>query len=64
MSNSGILAFDGQAVSFAWKDYKDNNKSKVTTLDVAEFSRRFLLHVLSDHFVKIRHYGLLSSRNI
>jgi len=64
ISNSRIQAFDGQSVSFAWRDYKDGNKSKVMTLDVAEFSRRFLLHVLPDRFVKIRHYGLLCSRNI
>lgn len=64
ISNSRILSFDGQSVSFAWKDYKDGNKSKVMTLDVAEFSRRFLLHVLPNRFVKIRHYGLLCSRNI
>jgi len=64
ISNSRILAFDGQSVSFAWKDYKDGNKSKVMTLDTSEFSRRFLLHVLPDRFVKIRHYGLLCSRNI
>jgi len=64
ISNSRIQAFDGQSVSFAWKEYKDGNKSKVMTLDTSEFSRRFLLHVLPDRFVKIRHYGLLSSRNI
>ncbi len=64
ISNSRIQAFDGQSVSFAWRDYKDGNKSKVMTLDVAEFSRRFLLHVLPNRFVKIRHYGLLCSRNI
>jgi hypothetical protein len=58
------FSFDGQTVSFAWKDYKDNGKSKVMKLDVAEFARRFLLHVLPDGFVKIRHYGLLCSRNI
>ena len=34
------------------------------TLDATEFSRRFLLHVLPSRFVKIRHYGLLCSRNI
>ena len=45
ISNSRILSFDGQSVSFSWKDYKDGNKSKVMTLDAAEFSRRFLLHV-------------------
>jgi len=64
ISNSRILSFDGQSVSFAWKDYKDGGKSKVMTLEAAEFSRRFLLHVLPDRFVKIRHYGLLCSRNI
>lgn len=64
ISNSRILSFDGQSVSFAWKDYKDGNKSKVMILDAAEFSRRFLLHVLPNRFVKIRHYGLLCSRNI
>lgn len=29
ISNSRILSFDGQSVSFAWKDYKDGGKSKV-----------------------------------
>jgi hypothetical protein len=64
ISNSRIMSFDGQSISFAWRDYKDSNKSKVMTLDAAEFSRRFLLHVLPDRFVKIRHYGLLCSCNI
>jgi hypothetical protein len=30
----------------------------------AEFIRRFLLHVLPNGFVKIRHYGLLASSNV
>jgi hypothetical protein len=64
ISNSRIISFDGQTVSFAWKDYKDKGKSKVMKLDAAEFTRRFLLHVLPDKFIKIRHYGLLCSRNI
>jgi hypothetical protein len=33
------------------------------TLDVGEFIRRFLLHVLPDGFVRIRHYGFLSHRH-
>ena len=33
------------------------------SLDAHEFIRRFLLHVLPDNFMKIRHYGLLSNRN-
>ncbi len=31
-------------------------------LDVIEFMRRFLLHVLPSGFVRIRHYGILGSR--
>ena len=64
ISNSRIKSFDGKNVSFAWKDYKDGNKSKVMTLSASEFTRRFLLHVLPDGLTKIRHYGILSSRNI
>ena len=32
-------------------------------LTAAEFIRRFLLHVLPDRFVRIRHFGLLANRN-
>ena len=32
-------------------------------LDILEFIRRFLLHVLPRGFVRIRHYGLLANRN-
>lgn len=64
IGNSRIRSFDGQSVSFSWKDYRDGGKSKVMTLDAAEFTRRFLQHVLPDRFVKIRHYGLLCSRNV
>ena len=34
------------------------------TLTATEFTRRFLQHVLPNGFIKIRHYGLLCSRNI
>ena len=33
------------------------------TLKTDEFIRRFLLHVLPDRFVRIRHFGLLANRN-
>jgi hypothetical protein len=51
---------DGQ-VTFRWKDYRDG-RQKLLTLGAEEFLRRFLLHVLPDGFVRIRHYGLLSPR--
>ena len=37
------------------------DRQQVMTLGVDEFIRRFLLHVLSRGFHRIRHYGLLAS---
>ena len=63
IANHRIIGMEDGLVSFFWKDYADRNTIKVMTLDAFEFIRRFLLHVLPDGFVKIRHYGLLSNRN-
>lgn len=63
ISNSRIVDFKDKKVTFKWKDYKDNSRNKIMTLDASEFIRRFLLHVLPKGFVKIRYYGLLSNRN-
>jgi len=62
ISNHRIVKTEAGEVSFRWRDYADNNKSKIMTVDADEFIRRFLLHVLPDRFVKIRHYGLLGNR--
>lgn len=62
ISNRRIVKMEGDRISFRWRDYADNNKTKVMTVDASEFIRRFLLHVLPDRFVKIRHYGLLGNR--
>lgn len=35
---------------------------KIMTLKAKEFIRRFLLHVLPDGFVRIRHFGFLANR--
>ena len=44
------------------RDYADNNKTKVMTLDAEEFIRRYLLHVLPSKFTRIRHIGFLANR--
>jgi hypothetical protein len=62
ISNHRLVKLENDTVSFRWRDYADNNKSKMMTVDASEFIRRFLLHVLPDRFVKIRHYGLLGNR--
>lgn len=68
ISNSRLLSFADDRVSFSWRDYADGNKKKVLTLNAVEFLRRFLLHVLPDRFVRIRYFGFMAngrrSRNI
>jgi hypothetical protein len=63
ISNDRILKIDDGMVTFKWQDYADGNKNKFLTVQAEEFIRRFLLHVLPDNFVKLRHYGILSNRN-
>lgn len=61
ISNRRLIALSDGKVSFSWKDYKHGNRHAVMTLDADEFIRRFLLHVLPNRFVRIRHYGLLAN---
>lgn len=63
ISNHRILNIDGSDVHFLYKDYKDKNKVKPTKLSGVEFLRRFCMHILPYRFVKIRYYGILSSRH-
>ncbi len=63
ISNHRITSFEEGRVSFLYSDYADERKKKVMCLDVDEFIRRFLLHVLPKGFVRIRHYGLLANRS-
>src|SRR4030042_1953381 len=62
ISNNRILKIENDTVSFSWKDYSDGNKQKLMTLDVKEFIRRFLLHILPEGFVRVRFFGFLSNR--
>ena len=62
LSPRRLLAADETSVTFAYKDYADGSRPKTMTLGMAEFVRRFCLHVLPERFVKIRHYGLLGNR--
>ena len=62
ISNERIIKVEGEEVTFKWRDYKDN-KMKEMTVNIQEFIRRFLLHILPPHFMKIRYYGILGNRN-
>lgn len=61
ISNHRLVQVSDQHVSFKYKDYRDNGKSKVMTLTPMEFIRRFSMHILPKGFMRIRHYGILSS---
>ena len=63
IANSRLIAIEGDAVSFRWKDYRIDgpDRYKVMRLQAAEFIRRFLIHVLPAGFHRIRHYGLFAS---
>jgi hypothetical protein len=63
ISNNRILANRDGNVSFLWRDYADGNRQKTMILKAAEFIRRFLLHVLPERYVRIRHFGLLANRS-
>jgi hypothetical protein len=61
ISNHRLIAFDGDHVQFRWRDYAGGNKQRVMTISVEEFMRRFLLHILPQRFVRIRHFGVLAN---
>jgi len=63
LSNDRILAVQNGQVSFSYRDRKDNNRLKSKTLDAEEFICRFLLHVLPEGFMRIRHFGFLANRS-
>jgi hypothetical protein len=58
LSNHRLISATDDAVTFrTWGE-------QTTSLHPNEFLRRFLLHVLPDGFVKLRHYGLLAPGNV
>jgi hypothetical protein len=59
ISNHRLVSLDDQRVRFRFKDYR-GRRVRHQELPLAEFARRFLLHVLPRRFVRIRYYGLLA----
>ncbi len=62
ISNHRLVAVTDDTVSFRWKDYRHGSQLRTLTLDVDDFLRRFLLHVLPKRFVRIRYFGPLAPR--
>jgi len=62
LSNNRILNVQNGLVTFSYRDRRDKDRLKSMTLNAEEFIRRFLLHVLPDGFMRIRHFGFLANR--
>lgn len=62
VSNNRILSNDDNSVTFTYKDYADNSKTKRMEISAVEFLRRFEQHILPKHFCKIRTTGYLANR--
>jgi hypothetical protein len=61
IGNSRLIEVNPKEVTFRYKDYRQNGANKLMVLPTTEFVRRFALHILPRRFVRIRHYGILSS---
>jgi hypothetical protein len=62
ISNHRLVSFADGQVTFRWRDSADHNEQKLTALSHDKFLRRFLLHLLPQGFVRIRHFGFLACR--
>ncbi len=61
IGNHRIKASGNDGVTFSVKDYRHGGKKSLLRLSDREFIRRFTLHILPKGFVRMRHYGILSS---
>jgi len=61
ISNHRIVSIQDGKITFSYKDRADNGRTKLMTLNADEFIRRFLLHILSEGYMKIRHFGFLAN---
>jgi hypothetical protein len=58
ISNSRIVKIENRKVFFRYRKNK-SNRWRTMALDIMEFIRRFLQHVLPTGFMKVRYYGFL-----
>jgi hypothetical protein len=61
ITNRRIIEVKDGKVLFSWKDYRSGHFRKMR-LEIDEFIRRFLLHILPQGFFKVRYYGIFTNR--
>jgi len=63
ISNQRLIDLKDGRVRFRYKDYADQQQTKVMSVSSSESIRRFLMHALPSGFVRIRYYGFLANRH-
>ena len=61
ISNHRLVNVAEGMVTFRYRDRRDHDQVKETTISAPEFIRRFLLHVVPDSYKRIRHFGFLAN---
>jgi hypothetical protein len=59
LSNSRIVGITGRTVFIRYRK-SHSHRDRILALDVMEFIRRFLQHVLPTGFMKVRYYGFMN----
>ena len=62
IANTRLVFVGDGVVRFRSKDYAAGATTKVIEVRAEEFLRRFLLHGVPPHVVRVRHFGLLANR--
>lgn len=62
ISEVRLKEYNGDKVTFEYKDYYDNGSKVRWTLDVMKFIELLIQHIPPHYFNVIRHYGIVASR--
>lgn len=60
ISNHRIVSLKDHTVTFTYRK-PGSSRPRTTQLDVIEFIRRFLQHILPEGFMKVRHFGFMNA---
>jgi predicted Zn-ribbon and HTH transcriptional regulator len=63
LSNNRICSVHNSEVTFTYRDRKNQSQLKLMKLQVHEFIRRFLLHVIPKGLMRVRHFGFLANNS-
>ena len=62
ITDARILRVDDERVTLHYNDYADHDRHRTLTPEEPEFARRFVMHIVSNGLIRMRHYGFLANR--